>query len=42
MKGFCQDNTTILGTSTRYREKRSHHRMINSQWTWKHIATKYI
>ena len=34
MEGICQDTTPILGSSSGYREKRSHNRMIDSSpWT---------
>jgi len=42
MKGICQDTTPILGSSAGYRKKWSHYRMIDSDWTLKHIALKYI
>jgi len=32
MKDICYDITTILGSSAGYREKRSHHYMIGSNW----------
>jgi len=40
MNGICQDTTPFLGSSTGYREKRSHNRMIDSHWAIKHIALK--
>jgi len=40
MKGICQDTIPILGSSTGYREKRAHNRMIDSHWALKHIALK--
>jgi len=32
MKGYCYDITPIFGSSSYYREKRSHNRMIDSHW----------
>jgi len=32
MKGIRCDITPVLGSSADYREKRSHNRMIDSQW----------
>ena len=43
MKGFCYGITPILESSTGYgKKKRSHNRMIDSHWAWKHIALKHI
>jgi len=42
MTGICQDTTPFLSRSAGYGERRSHNRMIGSQWALKHIAVKYI
>jgi len=39
-KGISYDIDPVSGSSAGSREKRSHNRMIDSHWAWKHIALK--